>query len=50
MDYPNFPFHELSKVMTPNIYSYRQYLVYVLEIPLFSPTEYHLYKMLPFPV
>jgi hypothetical protein len=49
-DYPNFPFPELSKIITPNIYSYRQYLVYVLEIPLFSSTEYHLYKMLPFPV
>jgi hypothetical protein len=49
-DYPNFPFPDLSKIITPNIYSYQKYLVYVLEIPLFSPTEYHLYKMLPFPV
>jgi hypothetical protein len=49
-DYPNFPFPELSKIIIPNIYSYKQYLVYVLEIPLFSSPEYHLYKMLPLPV
>jgi hypothetical protein len=50
LDYPNFPFPELSKIITPKIYSYKKYLVYVLEIPLFSPNEYHLYKLLPFPV
>jgi hypothetical protein len=50
MDYPNFPFSELQKIIIPNTYSYKQYLVYILRIPLFSPTEYHLYKMLPFPV
>jgi hypothetical protein len=50
LDYPNFPFPDLSKIITPNIYSYKQYLVYVLEIPLFSPTEYNLYRLLPFPV
>jgi hypothetical protein len=49
-DYPNFPLPELSKIIIPHIYSYRQFLVYVLEIPWFSPTEYQLYKMLPFPV
>jgi hypothetical protein len=49
-DYPNFPFPELQKIVTPHIYSYQQYLVYMLEIPLFSPTQYHLYKLLPFPV
>jgi hypothetical protein len=49
-DYPNFPLSELSKIIIPNIYSHKQYLVYVLEIPLFSPTEYHLYRLLPFPV
>jgi hypothetical protein len=49
-DYPLLPFSELSKIITPNVYSYKQYLVYVLEIPLFFPTEYHLYKVLPFPV
>jgi hypothetical protein len=50
LDYPNFPFSELSKVIIPNIYSYKQFLIYVLEIPLFSPTEYHVYKLLSFPV
>jgi hypothetical protein len=49
-DYPNFPLPELSKIIIPHIYSYRRFLVYVLEIPLFSPTEYQLYKMLPSPV
>jgi hypothetical protein len=49
-DYPTLPFSELSKIITPNVYSYKQYLVYVLEIPLLSPTEYHLYSVLPFPV
>jgi hypothetical protein len=50
LDYPNFPFPELQKIITPHTYSYKQYLVYVLEIPLFSPTTYHLYKLLPLPV
>jgi hypothetical protein len=50
LDYPNFPFPELQKIITPNTYSYKQYLVYILEIPLFSPTTYQLYKLLPFPV
>jgi hypothetical protein len=49
-DYPLLPLSELSRIITPNVYSYKQYLVYVLEIPLLSPTEYHLYKVLPFPV
>jgi hypothetical protein len=49
MDYPNFPFSELQKIITPITYSYKQYLVYILEIPLFSPMNYQLYKMLPFP-
>jgi hypothetical protein len=50
LDYPNLPFSELSKIITPRMYTYTKYLVYVLEIPLFSPTVYHLYKLLPFPV
>jgi hypothetical protein len=48
-DYPLLPFSELSKIITPNVYSYKQYLVYVLEIPLFSTTQYQLYSV-PFPV
>jgi hypothetical protein len=39
LDYPKFLFPELSKIITPKIYSYKEYLVYVLEIPLFSPIE-----------
>jgi hypothetical protein len=50
LDYPDFPFPELQKIITSNTYAYTQYLVYVLEIPLFSPIIYHLYKLLPFPV
>ena len=50
LDFPNFPFYELQKLIVPHTYSYNQYLVYVLEIPLLSPTIYHLYKILPFPV
>jgi hypothetical protein len=34
LDYPNFPFPELQKIITPNTYSYNKYLVCVLEIPL----------------
>jgi hypothetical protein len=49
-DYPNFPFPEILKIISPSIYSYKKYLVYVLEIPLIFPTEYHLYKLIPFPV
>jgi hypothetical protein len=50
LDYPNFPFPALQKIITPNTHSYKQYLVYILEFPLFSPTMYQLYKLLPFPV
>jgi hypothetical protein len=45
--YPNFPFHELQKLIYPHTYSHKQYLVYILEIPLFSTNLYHLYKILP---
>jgi hypothetical protein len=50
LDYPNFPFSELQKIITPGTYFYKHYLVYILEIPLFSPTVYQLHKLLPFPV
>jgi hypothetical protein len=50
LDYPNFPFSELQRIITPSTYSYKQYLVYVLEIPLLIPSRYYLYKILPFPV
>jgi hypothetical protein len=48
LDYPTLPFLELQKIITPNTYFYKQYLVYILESPLFSPTTYQLYKLLPF--
>jgi hypothetical protein len=50
LDYPNFPFPEIQKIITPTVYSYRQYLIYISEIPLFSPTVYQLYKLLPYSV
>jgi hypothetical protein len=50
VDYPNLPFPELQKIITPITYSYKQYLVYVLEIPVFLPKTYKLYNMLSFPV
>jgi hypothetical protein len=40
----------MIKIITPIIYSYKKYLVYVLEIPLILPIEYQLYKLTPFPV
>jgi hypothetical protein len=50
LDYRNFPLPELHKIIIPNTYAHKQYLVYVLEMPLFSPATYNLYKLLPFPV
>ena len=49
LDYPALPFSEFQKIVTPHTYSYNQYLVYVLDVPLLTPTIYHLYKMMPFP-
>jgi hypothetical protein len=45
LDYPNFPFPELQKMITPSTYSFKQYLVYILNIPLFLPTQYKLYSV-----
>jgi hypothetical protein len=44
----NFPFPQLHEIITPNTYAYKWHLVYILEIFLFSPTVYHLYKLLTF--
>jgi hypothetical protein len=49
LDYPNLPFSDLQKIITPHTYAHKQFLLYVIEIPLFSPVEYHLYKVFPFP-
>ena len=50
LNYPNFPFSELQRIIVPHIYAYNQYLVYALDIPLFSSIPFYLYKMLPYPV
>jgi hypothetical protein len=41
---------ELSRLITPIIYSQGSFLVYVIQIPLLQSTSYHLYKIQPFPV
>jgi hypothetical protein len=50
LDYPNFSFPELHKIITANNYAYKQCMVYVFQLPLFSPTVYHFYKLLSIPV
>jgi hypothetical protein len=47
---PQLSFLRTSKIIVPITYSYKQYLVYILKMPLFSPTQHHLYKLLPFPI
>ena len=48
LDFPSFPSLELSRLMTPIIYSQNSYLVYILQIPLLQSTPYQLYKLQPF--
>jgi hypothetical protein len=50
LDFPNFPISELSRLIVPHAYVYQLYLVYVIEIPLLLPTQFQLYKIIPFPV
>ena len=50
LDFPSFPSLELSKLITPVIYSQNSYLVYILQIPLLQSTPYQLYKLQPFPI
>ncbi|PSN40805.1 hypothetical protein C0J52_21980, partial [Blattella germanica] len=50
VEYPSFPTAELNKIMTPIIYIHQKYLVYIVQVPLLFPTQYQLYKILPFPV
>jgi hypothetical protein len=50
MDYPNFPFSELQRIVVPHVYAHESFLVYVLDIPLLFPTLYQLYKVLPYPI
>ncbi|KAK7871643.1 hypothetical protein R5R35_001828 [Gryllus longicercus] len=49
LDFPPFHISELAKLITPIIYSYKNYLVYVLQIPLVSTNQFQLYKIVPFP-
>jgi hypothetical protein len=50
LDFPSFPSLELSRLITPIIFSQKSYLVYILQIPLLLSTVYQLYKLQPFPV
>jgi hypothetical protein len=50
LDYPNFPFPELQRIIVPTVYSHGPFLVYVLDIPLLSPTLFYLHKVLPYPI
>ena len=52
LDYPDLSFSELQKITIPHTYAYKQFWKHqtILEIPLLSPTHYHLYRNTPFPV
>jgi hypothetical protein len=49
LDFPSFPSLELSRIITPVIFSQNSYLVYILQIPLLQSTPYQSYKLQPFP-
>lgn len=49
LDYPDFPFPELQRIVVPHVYAHGPFLVYVLDIPLLSSVTFYLYKILPFP-
>jgi hypothetical protein len=50
LDFPPFPSLELSRLITPIIFSQNSYLVYILQMPLLQSTPYQLYKLQPFPM
>ena len=50
LDFPPFPSLELSRLITPIIFSQNSYLVYILQMPLLQSTQYQLYKLQPFPM
>jgi hypothetical protein len=50
LDFLSFPILELSRLITPIIFSQNSYLVYVLQVPLLQFISYHLYKLPPFPM
>jgi hypothetical protein len=47
VDYSSFPVSELQHIVIPHVYSYNQFLEYVLDTPLLS-TPFYLYKILHF--
>lgn len=50
LDYPvNLPSQELMRIITPQIYLQRKFLVYALKIPLLIPQQFQLYQIVPFP-
>ena len=50
LEFPSFPSLELSRLITPIIFSQKSYLVYILQIPLLQSNVYQLYKLQPFPI
>jgi hypothetical protein len=50
LEFPSFPSLELSRLITPTIFSQKTYLVYTLQVPLLQTTMYQLYKVQPFPM
>ena len=50
LDFPSFPSLELSRLITPIIFSQNSYLVYILQMPLLQSIPYQLYKLQTFPV
>jgi len=50
VDFPSFPSLELSRLITPIIFSQNSYPVYILQMSLLQSIPYQLYKLQPFPV
>ena len=50
LEFRSFSSMELSRIITPIIYSQASYLFYIIQIPLIQSTSFHLYKIQPFPV
>src|SRR5215469_3338428 len=50
LEFPPFSSLELSRIITPIIFSQNSYLVYILNVPLLQTLMYQLYKLLPVPM
>jgi hypothetical protein len=50
LEFPSFPFLELSRLITTKIFSQKSYIVYILQVPLLQTTMYLLYNVQPFPM